>query len=577
MIGLPASASQTNWRVLPDQPEAQTRLQSELGVSRLLAKLLVNRGITNPAEAEHFLNPSLDHLSDPTKLPDFEPALRAILGARERKEKIYIHGDYDVDGVSSTAILHRFLTKIDCNVVSHVPHREKEGYGIHSKAVHWATEAGAQLFLTCDCGSSAHNALEMVYEAGMKAVVTDHHEVQATLPQAEAIVNPHRHDGPWPGIELSGAGIAYQLCHGICRDLGLPEAMFHKNFMDLAVLGTVADVMPLHHDNRVITAFGLRSLRGTGKAGLKALLKVAQLDDPTKPLTTRHIGFQLGPRLNAVGRIDDADVALRLLLTNQDIEATELAEFLDTTNQERRERQKRILDEATEEIRNKGLDEKYVIVVAKEGWEKGIVGIVAGKVVEAFRRPAFVLAIEGGKASGSARSIPNFHLANAINLNRDILASGGGHAAAAGCSLVVENIREFAHRLDQHAREFLTEEDFIPVTTIDAEATLAEANLELLREISQLEPFGQANPEPVFLCRNLSILSLTPTRNPEHARVTLGSVGQTREAMAFGLGHQLAETPRDAKIDVVFTLEESTWNGRTQFKWLIRDFQISGS
>jgi len=218
-----------------------------------------------------------------------------------------------------------------------------------------------------------------------------------------------------------------------------------------------------------------------------------------------------------------------------------------------------------------------VIVVAKEGWEKGIVGIVAGKVVEAFRRPAFVLAIEGGKASGSARSIPNFHLADAINLNRDILSTGGGHAAAAGCSLVVENIPEFAARLDRHARGFLTEEDFIPVTTIDAEATLAEASLESLRAISKLEPFGQANPEPVFLCRNLSILSLTPTRNPEHARVTLGQDGQTREAMAFGLGHHLAELPRDAKIDVVFTLEESTWSGRTQFKWLIRDFQRSGS
>jgi len=350
MIGLPTSASQTTWRVLPDQPEAQARLQNELGVSRLLAKLLVNRGLTDPAEAEHFLNPSLDHLSDPTKLPDFDPAMKALLGAKERREKIYIHGDYDVDGVSSTAILDRFLRKIGCEVVSHVPHREKEGYGIHSKAVHWASEAKADLFLTCDCGSSAHGALDMVYEAGMKAVVTDHHEVQATLPQAEAIVNPHRHDGPWPGTELSGAGIAYQLCHGICREIGWPAAAFHKNFMDLAVLGTVADVMPLHHDNRVITAFGLQTLRSSSKAGLRALLKVAQLDDPTKPLTTRHIGFQLGPRLNAVGRIDDADVALRLLLTNELSEATELAEFLDTTNQERRERQKRILDEATEAL-----------------------------------------------------------------------------------------------------------------------------------------------------------------------------------------------------------------------------------
>lgn len=565
----------TIWNLCQTDELAAQKLVAELNLHPVVAKLLVQRGYSDPSEANTFLNPSLTQFSRPEELPDFEKAKAAILGAKERGEKIYIHGDYDVDGVTSAAILYRFLAKTGFEVEGHVPHRENEGYGIHIDTIRRAHASGAKLILTCDCGTSSHKQLEAAYELGMKVVVTDHHESPETLPMAEAVVNPKRRDYDGPASEMSGAGIAFLFCAGLAPELGIKPEVFYRHFLDLAVMGTVADVMPLRDNNRIIARHGLTALKASQKHGVQALLTVSNLADPTAKLTTRHIGFQLGPRINAVGRIDDADVAFRLLTTDDARESYELANFLNQKNTERRELQDALMEETFAKILADGLDQKSAIVVAGENWQKGLVGIVAGKVVEKFRRPAFVLGIHGDVASGSARSLPAFNLFEAIEANRSLLIKGGGHAAAAGVSLDVVNLDEFAQSMDVFASERLKPEDFLPTLNIDQELDLADSSLELAQHLATLEPFGEANPEPVFVSTGVRLAACTPTRNPIHARLTLETDAGQRQAMAFGIGEQVAELPLQSEIDLVYTIEEDRFNNRPQLKLIVKDLRLS--
>lgn len=575
-----ALAAEKRWVVRPRRPEAEARLQAELGIGPLVACTLVARGLEDPDEASRFLDPSLDDLGSPALLPDFEAAMAAILGARERKERIFIHGDYDVDGVTSTALLTRFLQRLDCDVVPHVPHRIKEGYGIHRGIVEVAKEAGARLFLTCDCGSSAHEQVEAAKEAGMTVVVTDHHLLAETLPGASAVVNPHRADSRYPFPDLCGAGVAFRLCEGIAEELGLPRDNFRRAYLDLVTLGTVADVMPLVGENRIIVHHGLAHLRNTKKIGLQALIDVSKLDrdDPGLVLSTYDIGFKLGPRLNAAGRIDDAAASLQLLLETDPERARELAEELDALNEQRREEQARILDEAIEHVEENGLDRDLVLVVAKEGWHGGIVGIVAGKLVERFYRPTFVLhhSPEHGTMGGSARSIQGFHLGDAIDRmrGRNLILRGGGHAMAAGVSLDPDMLDDFRREINEFAAEFLTPEDLVPTLELEAEVVMGEVTDRDIEELQRLEPFGVANPRPLYVCRDLELSGVKPTKKPEHVNLELLSgQGLRRRAIAFGMGETFAEVSPGSRLDVVFQASLNTFNGATTGQWQVRDFR----
>lgn len=562
------------WKIDPPDQVAVRRLQSELGISRVLATALVIRGLTDPEVADRFLDPSLDDLYDPALLPDYREAVDAILGARERSEKIYVHGDYDVDGVTSAALFTRFLRKIGCDVVPHVPHRMREGYGIHLDAIKFARDAGSQLFLTCDCGVSAHEQVLAAREAGMRVVITDHHLVGDSVPEAVAVVNPHRPGSNYPWPEISGVGVVFKLCAGITKEIGLKVQDYYRAYLDLAVLGTVADVMPLIDENRVITKFGLIQLAASNKKGVRALLDIADLTG--KPyLTARHIGFQIGPRINAVGRIDDAAHALDLLLTEDATEAARLAALLDAHNEERRAEQNRILDEATENVIARGPLETKAIVVANTGWHPGVIGIVAGKLVERFRRPSFVISVGAdGMARGSARSVPGFDLGQAIEAARPHLESGGGHELAAGFSLLSANLGALESALDEFSSRTLTREMCLPTFTIDSVVEGAEASAAIMGDMARLEPFGQGNPEPLFATLGAKIVSLSPTRNPDHARLTIEAHDGTRhQAMAFGIGRALDEIGPNVPLDIAFTLESSEWNGVSQFRWIVRDYR----
>ena len=564
------------WTVAPRRADVEERLQTELGVPALVAAVLAVRGLDDAESAKKFLEPKLEDLHDPKLLPDFQAATDAILGARERKERIFVHGDYDVDGVSSTALFARFLRRIGCDVTPYVPHRMTEGYGIHPDAVAKAAKGGAKLFLTCDCGVSAHEQLRAAGEAGMAVVVTDHHAVGDTLPDAAAVVNPHREGSAYPWAGLSGAGVVFKLCAGITEELGHKKESYYRAYLDLAVLGTVADVMPLLGENRAITRHGLERLSETKKVGLQALLRVSDLGGK-RHLTARDIGFRLGPRINAVGRIEDSATALDLLMTEDETEADALAERMDQLNLERRARQNTMFDEAVAEVEQQGVAGQPAIVIAKEGWHPGIIGIVAGKLVDQFYRPTFVIAIDDeGHARGSARSIAGFHLAEALESAREHLKTGGGHAQAAGFSLDQGSIAAFAAEIRRYAAEMLGPEDFVPRFAVDAAVEGREAGPDALAALRDLEPFGEGNPEPLFMSRGVRLRSVVPTSNPDHARLELEAAdGTNYRAMAFGIGRGLAEADTQVPLDVAFTLEESHWNGRAQFRWIVRDYKPS--
>jgi len=559
--------------VVPERDRvAETKLCAELGISQIVAAVLVNRGYVDPAVADRFLNPSLDHLHDPCLLPDYFEATKAILGAKERGETIYVHGDYDVDGVTSAALFTRFLKKIGCQVVPHVPHRIREGYGIHLDAIQWAKDHGTKLFLTCDCGSSAHEQVKAASEAGMTVVVTDHHLVGDTLPEAIAVVNPHRPDSLYPWAELCGVGVAFKLCAGLTKELGHKVEQFYNAYLDLAVLGTVADVMPLLDENRVITRFGLERLQVTKKAGLQALLRVCNLASAEK-LTARNIGFQIGLRINAVGRIDDSAVALELLLTDDSQHADTLAQKMDKANIDRKAEQTRSVDEAIKRVESQGLNNAFTMLVADASWHPGVIGLVAGRLVERYRRPAFVLCIHDGVAKGSARSIPGFDLSKALRAAKDIILGGGGHEMAAGFSVKEDRIPELTKAFEDFAQGRLKPEDFRPRISIDVEVEASEAKASAAAAMKLLEPYGAANPEPVFSCRGVELVSVVPTSNPDHARVSLNTDDGPRAAMAFGNGRAIAAIAPGTSLDIAFTADENTFNGRTSFRWVIQDAQ----
>jgi len=567
---MPPTLQSAKWIVPERNLDSEAVLERELGIPLVVAALLVQRGISDPAAAFKFLNPRLEDLHDPRLLPDYAEACAEILGAKERGDLIYVHGDYDVDGVTSAAILHRFLNTIGAKVETHVPHRTKEGYGIHDSAVEEAKRLGAKLFLTCDCGISAHTRVEAAKEAGMRVVVTDHHSIGSSLPEAHAIVNPHRADSSYPFQELSGAGVVFKLCDGLTQELGFPRDRFHRAFVDLAALGTIADVMPLIDENRIIAKHGLEQLGITKKVGIQALKANAGI---TGPLRSYDVGYKLGPRINAVGRIDDSDLALRLLLSSDMEEAKKLADEIEVKNTDRRDVQQRMIEEAIAIVEERRLYERNVIVVANAEWHAGIVGLVAGRLVERYHRPTFCCIIdeERGLCKGSARSIPAFSVVDAIRAYPELM-EGGGHTMAAGCAFGASRLGEVEEALNAYAASVLTPEDFIVAYMADLEVDPTSLTLSVMESLALLEPFGECNPEPLFVARSLDLAQVTPTRNPAHVQLSFrAGTSAAISGVGFSMGERFADTRVGSRLDVLFQPKIDDFNGR-RVKWHLKDF-----
>ena len=573
------------WKEIERQPDAEATLVRDLGIKPLTARLLTNRGLINSADAEAFLRPTLDQLHDPFLLPDMDKAARRIADAITSGERIFVHGDYDVDGVTSTAVYVRTLNKFGANLIFRVPHRHLDGYDLRCKAIEWAHSQGAGLCITTDCGIQAAEAVDYANTLGMTVIITDHHEPGETLPNAYAVVNPHRHDSTYPWKDLAGVGVAFKTMQAVIR-LMKPEweSSFLRNYLDLVACGTVADVMPLKGENRVFAHYGLEALRNTKKTGLRALLEGAQIDT-SRRLTSESVGFGIAPRINAIGRLDDAAIALDLMLTTDDAEATRLVARLNEANIERQLTQRRVTAEAVMQVVTNGLAKQPVIMVASSNWNTGVVGIVAGKLVEQFYRPAIVIGVsdDGTWGKGSARSIPAFDMFKGISICRDLLETCGGHAFAAGMSLTMTQFEAFVERLTGHAGSVLTADDFRPQVRVDAIMEPSCVDLALLDEWEQLEPFGEANPHPVLASRGLLCRgSKRIGKDQSHLKLSVehgdGTARWQADCVAWGRANEWEPILADCvPIEIAYAPTINTFNGKRTLQLVVKDLKAETS
>lgn len=550
-------------------------LVRELRLPEPLCRLLVARGHGEPDLARAFLRPSLDTLHDPAGLTDVDAAVARLGLAIDRGETILVHGDYDVDGICAATLYTRVLRRLGARVVPFVPHRIRDGYDLGPGGIRRAAEADAGVILTADCGVVAHDAVAAARQAGIDVVVTDHHVPGATLPAAIAVVNPRRSDCAYPNPGLSGTGVAYKVALALARSRGLSDEEVHYS-LDLVALATVADVMPLRGENRVMTRFGLRVLQAARTPGLRALVAVAGLEG--KVLTAGHLSHGLAPRLNAVGRLEDAGTGLRLLLAG-DGEAAELARELESANTRRRAVDAEILAQAMSL-----LDGRYdaardrAIVLAGDGWHPGVIGIVASRLVERYHRPTVLIARPDGDgvARGSGRSIPGFDLLEAVRACGGHLERFGGHAAAAGFDIRLEAIDGFRDAFADHARSVLGEEP-VPELRIDLDLRLAEVTPELVRYLAYAGPFGAGNPTPVFALRGVTVASASVVgADGQHLKLRLAGDGVSLDAIGFRMAPTHAGMARaGAVVDVAAQLQEDSWRGRTRIQARLVDIQVA--
>jgi single-stranded-DNA-specific exonuclease len=541
----------------PADPAAVSALATELRLPPALARLLVQRGFGEPAAARAFLRPSLESLSDPEELPGIRDAVPVIAERVARKDVILVHGDYDVDGQTAVAILTRALRAAGARVEPFVPHRLRDGYDFGPAGLEQARAVQARLIITCDCGITAVETVRAAAGAGIDVIVTDHHLPGPELPPASALVNPFCAPGPSGLRILCGAGIAFKLVQALVPVLGLPAALPH-HLLDFVALATVADVVPLVGENRILVRHGLRLLRRTRWAGLQALIASSGLR-PSE-LRAGQVGFVLAPRLNAAGRIGEAADGLRLLLTDDDAEARLLADRLSRLNQERQELDQRILEEAVAMVEQAGdLERRAGIVLGGEQWHPGVVGIVASRLVERFGRPAFLVGFDGEIGKGSGRSISRFDLHGALLRCGDLLERFGGHRMAAGVTVRRENFEAFRDRFEGVAAERLNPEDLGPEQRIDLEVSLIELTEELERLCRHLEPCGMGNPAPVFGIRGIGF-TRRQLVGANHLRGTFEHQGGLLPAIAFQQADRLAWLGEEP-VDAAFRLEQNEYRG----------------
>lgn len=559
-------------------PPALLTAAAEAGLAPLLTTILYGRNLDNVPEMRAFLNPAAASPLDPFLLPDMRLAVARLRRALVGGERIAVYGDFDADGVTATTLLVEVLQLLGGDVEAYIPHRVDEGYGLHATALPTLLRHGVKVVVTADCGVSGVAEVEIGRRYGLEFVITDHHEPHPRLPAAAAVVNPKRADSESPFRELSGVGVAYKLAQALVAEMR-PElaADVEAICLDLVAIGTIADVVPLVAENRRLAHLGLRVLNGprrTLRPGLAALMEVAGVKEGH--VSEWHVGFLLAPRLNAAGRMADARTALALLTTRSSEEAGEGARRLDEHNRERQ----RLTDEGVQVARVAAegqLRESPVLVVQDESFAVGVVGLIAARLVEEFNRPAVVLARDGKRWRGSARSVPGFDIGAALARCSDLLAKHGGHPMAAGLTIQHEMLPELRRRLNQLGEEQLSGVDPRPVLTVDAELSLREVQQPLYQSLRRLAPHGMGNPEPVFWAADLEVARRrTVGARGAHLRLTLRDKGGfCAEAIGFGMG-ALTCAPRD-RVDVAFCLSENDWNGQTEIELRLRDVVPAGT
>lgn len=557
------------WEFYNQDENLVQKIAKEHNISELLSAILVNRNITDKKDIDVFLNPTRKDFHNPYLMPDMEQAVDRILMAIDKKEKVIIYGDYDVDGITSITVIKKFLKERGLDVGYYIPNRLDEGYGLNKEAVEKIANEGYALIITVDCGISGIEEIKYAYEKGMEVIVTDHHEPLEELPQCVAVIDCKRKDNKYPFKNLAGCGVVFKLTQAISQKLNLDEKEYLK-YLDIVCVGTISDIVPLVDENRVIAKLGLKLVEQTRNPGLKALLVASGY----KEVNSNTVSFGIAPRINACGRMGKEEEALKLFLTENIVEAGNITDKLNKYNRERQEIEKRIFEEALSKIEKQHLDQNNVIVVGSENWHHGVIGIVASKITELYFKPSILICFEGNEGKGSGRSIPGFDLHEALCESSEYLEKYGGHEMAVGLSLKKENFQKFADKFEEIAKKAHTEE-IESVINIDEEITLKDVNIETVESLKALEPFGEANKLPVFIYKNLKIDSIRALSEGKHLKLTLKDGNTIINGIGFNMGKYAEEFRISDKIDVLGVLEINSFNGRDTIQINMRDIRKS--
>lgn len=561
------------WTTTRADEELLSSLQSELGVLPITAQLLVNRGLVDKDAAFSFLNPDLKELHDPFLLSGMREGVDRLIKAVKADEKIAIYGDYDVDGTTSTALLHLFFRELGIETVCYIPERLKEGYGLNNDAIKGLAEAGVKVIITVDCGISDIEVVAYASTLGVDTIITDHHEVPAELPKAVAVIDPLKQDSDFPFTGLAGVGVAFNLV--IALRAGFKEAGIIdgdgpnlKRFLDIVSIGTVADVVPLVDENRILVSYGLSELNNTTRPGLKALIDVSNARQGQ--ITSEKIAFQLAPRINAAGRLDSAGVALRLIITEDEREARELAAKLDSENTARQSIEARIRIEATDMVEAAGCFEgDKAIVLSSDKWHPGVIGIVASRLVEKYQRPVALIAIDGDVGKGSLRSVKGVDLMAGLTAAASTLERFGGHKAAAGLTVDKDRVEEFREAFIGYMNSNLTDEDLRPSLELDGDIALDELDSRFVAEIDKFSPFGRANEKPLLRASGAEVINSVIV-GVKHLKLRICQNGRKRDAIAFG---KASLHPLKGAFDIAFCPYMDEWNGVRSLRLSVKELR----
>lgn len=542
-------------------------IKRRFAISDFLAKVISTLDVDLDT-IPRFLKPKVKYLNDPFLLNDMALCVDRIMDAIEKKERIVIFGDYDVDGVTSTAVLYDFLKHIHGVVDFYIPNRIDEGYGLSQTAIDKVLDLKPDLMITVDCGITSIDEVYYIKSKGVDVIITDHHECKDDLPVAYGIINPMRKDSTYPFKYLAGVGVVLKLVTALCIKADLKD--YYLKYMDIVALGTIADVVSLTHENRVIVKYGLKKMKKFPNLGIRELIKVSGLKG--KKMTTADVGFGLAPRINAAGRLGDAKKCVVLFTTKNENKALEIANMLEEENKLRQKKEQDILEAAVKKIEDGNLCDDKVIVLAGQDWHKGVIGIVASRITSKYFKPCVVLTIKDGIANGSARSVKGFNMFGAIDSCNDILIAFGGHEMAAGLTLSEEYIEDLRKRLNDYAKDWLKDEKLVCDLDITMELECKDITMENAKRLENLRPFGTDNLVPIFSCSNMKVQDIRTIGNNKHLRLTLGD--SKIDAVAFNRGEFIEDIKVNDCIDVAFELDRNVWNGREKVQMIVKDVKL---
>ncbi|MCU0334215.1 MAG: single-stranded-DNA-specific exonuclease RecJ [Chitinophagaceae bacterium] len=563
---------QKRWRVLDCDEEQVQDLQASLRINTAICRLLVQRGGSSFELAKQYFRPSLAELHSPWLMKDMDKAVARLTLALDQQEKILVYGDYDVDGTTSVACMFQFLQSLGANAEFYIPHRYREGYGVSKAGIDYAIDNGVQLIVSLDCGIKSVELVAYAASAGIDFIICDHHLPDETLPAAVAILNAKQQDCPYPFKELCGCGVGLKLMQAMCQQLQLPDEYWHR-YLDLVATAIAADIVPMVGENRVLTYFGLQRVNTQPSTGIKALIQLAGL---TEQLHVNNLVFAIAPRVNAAGRMDDARKAVELFIEQDEQRAIELARQLQEDNTDRREADSSITEEALALLEQDAANgQRRTTVLYQSHWHKGVVGIVASRLIDKYYRPTIILTNSGEKVSGSARSVLGFNVYEAIHQCKDLLDSYGGHFYAAGLTLKRENVDAFCERFESIVQQTISPASLVPEVTIDTELEFKDINPSFYNIICQMEPFGPENMRPVFVARRVYETGGSRVVKEAHLKFSLKQGAVVMDGIGFGMADKFDLLRPNVAIDVAFTLDENVWQGQRRIQLRVIDIKPS--